>query len=43
MSDAPIRPMPWWQVLLGGIAVAAGTFALLWSIVILGWALEGVA
>lgn len=32
--------MPWWQVVLGGIAVAAGTFGLLWAIVILGWALE---
>lgn len=37
MSD----PLPsWWQVGLGGIAVAAGTFGLLWTIVLLGWALE---
>lgn len=38
MQPDPI--MPWWQVLLGGIAVAASTFAFLWAIVILGWALE---
>jgi len=35
--------MTWWQVLLGGIAVAAGTFGFLWAIVILSWALEGGA
>ncbi len=39
----PERIMPWWQVLLGGIATAAGVFILLWSIVILGWALEGIS
>jgi hypothetical protein len=39
----PEPVMPWWQVLLGGIATAAGVFILLWSIVIIGWALETVA
>ncbi len=43
MRSAPHSSMPWWQVLLGGVATAAGVFILLWSIVILGWALEGVA
>lgn len=41
MPDAGIQPPRWWQVILGGVAVAGGTFALLWAIVILAWALEG--
>jgi hypothetical protein len=43
MPEAAKSPLPWWQVILGGVAVAAGTFGLLWAIVILGWALEGGA
>jgi hypothetical protein len=43
MRKAAHAPLPWWQVILGGIAVAGGIFGLLWSIVIIGWALEGVA
>lgn len=33
--------LPWWQVVLGGIAVAGAGYGLLWAIVILGWILEG--
>jgi hypothetical protein len=40
MREAAHFPLRWWQVVLGGIAVAAGTSGLLWAIVILGWALD---
>lgn len=43
MREARDESPAWWAVILGGIAVAAGTFGLLWAIVILGWALEGGA
>lgn len=39
-NPLPDHRLSWWRVLLGGVAVAAVTFGLLWSIVILGWALE---
>lgn len=41
MRDAGIPPLRWTHVILGGAAVAGGTFALLWAIVILAWTLEG--
>lgn len=32
--------LAWWEVVLGGFAVSAATFALLWAFVILDWMLE---
>ena len=40
--DEPMPPLPpWWQILLGGAAVAAGTFALLWLGMLLAIVFEG--
>lgn len=35
--------IPAWQVVLGGVLFAIGTFGLLWSLPVLLWALEEVA
>jgi hypothetical protein len=35
--------VPAWQVALGGVLVALATFALLWALPILLWALEASA